>query len=255
MGIDDLPGDEGDAPPLATETARRWREAGTEELLALLAAEIGRIEAPEVRQLLRNPYATAEVVARLGEEVRLHSYYEVRRDLAGHPLAAEALALRFVPGLYWRDLMLLGLDTRLSPRRRRAADQYLAARLPQLATGEKISLARRASPTLLAQLRHDPSARVIGALLDNPRLTEGVLAPLVHSERAAGPILQQIAADRRWGVRPAIRAALAKNPRTPQETALGLLPQLSKVDLRGVATAPRVPEAVARRARLLLGEA
>jgi hypothetical protein len=254
MRAEDLPGDEGDAPPAAPEAALRWRQAGTEELLALLAEEIGRLGPPEVRQLLRNPFATAEVVARLGEEIRLHSYYEVRRDLASHPLASEALALRFIPGLYWRDLMLVGLDMRLHPRLRRAADQYLATRLPQLATGEKISLARRAAPALLAHLRQDPSPTVIGALLDNPRLTEGILAPLVHSESALGPILKLIANDRRWGVRPAIRAALAKNPRTPTETALALLPQLPKSELRAVASAPRVPEAVARRARLLSGD-
>jgi hypothetical protein len=233
---------------------RRLQEAGTEELLALLAEHAERLEVPEVRQALRNPYATAEVVAFVAGQTRLLSWYEVRRELASHPKAPEALALRFVVGLYWRDLMAAGLDIRLHPRVRRAADDHLAARLPQLATGEKISLARRASPTLLAQLRQDPSPMVITALLDNPRLTEGILAPLVHSPRALAPILKLIAEDRRWGVRHGIRAALAKNPRTPLDTALKILPTLGKIDLKGVATAPGVPEAVAQRARLLLGE-
>lgn len=246
-------------PPGEEEAAagglgRRLREAGTEELLALLAEHAAELEVPEVRQTLANPFATAEVMVFLGGQTRLISYYEVRRGFALHPKTPEALALRFVPGLYWRDLMNAGLDTRLHPRIRRAADEYLAARLGQLAVGEKISLARRASATVIAQLRSDPSPRVIAALLDNPRLTEGTLAPLVHSENANGPVLQLIAEDRRWGARQTLRAALAKNPRTPLATALRIVASLSKADLRGVAHAPRVPEAVARKARVLLGE-
>lgn len=244
--------EEDEAP--ASELGKLLREADTEALLALLAERAEQLGVPEVRQTLSNPFASAEVMAFLGGQTRLLSYYEVRRGLALHPKAPEALALRFVSGLYWRDLMAAGLDTRLHPRIRRAADEYLSARLGQLAVGEKISLARRASPTVLAHLRGDPSPRVIAALLDNPRLTEGTLAPLVHGENANGPVLKLIADDRRWGTRMTLRAALAKNPRTPLETALRIVSSLSKADLRGVAHAPRVPEAVARRARELLGE-
>jgi hypothetical protein len=232
----------------------RLREAGAEELLALLREHADRLEVREARQALRNPHCSAEVVELLAEQGRLLSFYELRRDLALHPRAPEPLALRHVPGLFWRDLMTLGLDTRVKPRVRRAADQYLSARLPELALGEKINLARRCGPGTVAQLRHDPSPRVIAALLDNPRLTEDALAPIVHAPTTPGPVLALIAADRRWGVRPSLQAALARNPAAPVATVLRLLPFLRKPELRGVAQDPRTPEAVRLRARLLLGE-
>jgi hypothetical protein len=232
---------------------RRLREAGSDELLELIRDHSGRLAAGAVRQAMSNPFLTAAAVDLLAAEPRLLAFYEVRRALVLHPRTPEALAQRLVPGLFWRDLLALGLDTRLHPRLRRAADHQLVARLGELAVGEKISIARRASPAVLAQLRHDPSPRVIAALLDNPRLTEDILAPAVHSPAMPAPVLDLIAADRRWGGRPGLQALLARNPRTPTETALRLLPVLRKADLQGVAADPRLGEPVRQRARLLLG--
>lgn len=241
-------------PEPATDLERRLREVGSQELLRLLQENLDRLEAPAVRQALRNPFATVEHVELIASQTRLLSFYEVQRGLALHPRTPETLALRFVPGLFWRDLMALGLDMRVRPQVRRAADLHLTARLSALAVGEKVSLARRAGPGVLGQLRHDPSPRVFAALLDNPRLTEGMLAPVAHAYGTPSPILALLAADRRWGVRYPLRVALARNPNTPLETALRLLPLLRKPDLQGTAADPRVPDAVRRRARLLLGE-
>lgn len=232
----------------------RMREAGSEELLALVREHASRLDPPAVRIVLRSSFVTAEVIEVLAQP-RLLSFYEVRRDLSFHPRTPQVLAQQLVPGLWWRDLAALGGDTRLHPRLRRTADQYLAARLPELAMGEKISIARRAGPGLLAHLRHDPSPRVIGALLDNPRLTEDILAPVVHGAGTPGPVLALIAADRRWGARYGLQVAICRNPATPLATGLKLLPLLRKTELKAVAADPRLSAAVRQRARVLLGDA
>lgn len=237
------------------ELAGRLREAGSDDLLALVREHLARLDPPAVKAVLRNPYATAEVVDVLASQPRLLSFYEVRRDIAMHPSTPETLALRLVQGLFWRDLSALGADTRLHPRVRRSADQLLIVRLPELAVGEKVSMARRAGPGLLAHLRHDPNPRVIGAMLDNPRLTEDILAPVAHSAATQGPVLALIAADRRWGVRYGLQVAICRNPGTPLATSLRLLPSLRKSELKAVASDPRLAEAVRQRARLLLGQA
>lgn len=236
------------------ELERRLREAGPDELLALVRERAPELSPAAAQLALHNPYVTAEVIEELAAQQRLLAFYEVKRDLARCGATPEVLALRLIGGLFWADLMAIGLDARLHPRLRRAADQYLLARLPGLAVGERISIARRAAPAILAQLRHDPTPRVIAALLDNPRLTEGALAPLVHGERTPAPVLLLIAADRRWGNRYPLRLALARNPATPLAAALRLLPALHKPDLRAVAGDPRLAEPLRRRARLLLGD-
>jgi len=238
----------------ASDLHLRLSEAGSEELLALLRAHSGELTAPAVRHALRNPYCTAEAIEAIAGEQRLLSFYEVRRDLALHPRTPETLAARFVPTLWWRDLVALALDTRLRPALRRTAEVHLNARLPEMAVGEKVALARRASPGILSQLRHDPSPRVIAALLDNPRLTEGMLAPVLHKASTSPAILELIANDRRWGVRYPLRLALVRNPATPLKISWRLLESLRKADLRPVATDARIPEPVRRRARVLLGD-
>src|SRR4051794_27903461 len=97
------------------ELHHRLREAGSEELLALLRTRAGELTAPALRHALRNPYCTAEAIEVMAGERRLLSFYEVRRALALHPQPPEALAARFVPTLWWRDLAALALDTRLRP--------------------------------------------------------------------------------------------------------------------------------------------
>ena len=241
-------------PAPEPELHLRLREAGSEELLALLREHAGELTAPAVRNAFRNPYCTAEAIEEIANGQRLLSFYEVRRDIALHPRAPETLAARFVPTLWWRDLVALALDTRLRPTLRRTAEVHLNARLPQLAVGEKVALARRASSGVLSQLRHDPNPQVIAALLDNPRLTEGMLAPVLHGASTPPAILELIANDRRWGVRYPLRLALVRNPATPLKISWRLLEALRKSDLRPVASDPRTPEPVRRRARVLLGD-
>lgn len=237
---------------LPPEVVQRMRETGSEELLRLVREHAALVDPPAVRLILRNPHVTPEVAEALAQP-RLLAFSEVRRELALHPRTPETLAQQLIPGLAWRDLTALGWDTRLHPRLRRLADQYLAMRLPELATGEKMSIARRAGPGLLAHLRHDPSPRVIGALLDNPRLTEDILAPVVHGAATPGPILALIAQDRRWGKRYGLQVAICRNPGTPLAISLKLLPLLRKSELQAVASDVRLAEPVRHRARLLLG--
>ncbi len=243
-----------DPIPPAPELARRLREAGAEELTALVREHANELDPEAVRQALRNPHCTAEATEEIAAQVRLLSFYEVRRDLTMHPRTPEIVALRFVPGLYWRDLMDLGCDTRLRPTLRRAADLQLGVRLPQLALGEKVSLARRASQGVLSQLRYDPSPRVIAAVLDNPRLTEMLLAPVVARVATPPAVLALIAGDRRWGVRYSVRVALARNPSAPVDVAWQILGTLRRTDLQAVATDPRCSAPVRQRARVLLKE-
>jgi len=233
--------------------SERLRTADEAELGALIEERADQLDPRAARQAFRNPFLTGEMIEALAAIPRLASAYELRRETAFHPRTPRILALRFVPGLYWADLVRLGTETRAHPVVRRAADQRLTERLPGLSVGEKMAVARSASPGVLGAVRQDPSPRVIGALLENPRLTEGLLMPLVAGERSHPRVLAVVAASARWSVRPPIRSALCRNPATPLQNVLALLPLLSKRDLAAVATDSRLASAVRQRAELLGG--
>jgi hypothetical protein len=237
----------------AERLASRLREAGQEELTALLAEHLAEIDVRAARQAFRNPFLSGPMIEALVTVPALVSAYEVRREAAFHPLTPRLLALRFVAGLYWADLVRLGADTRLHPVVRRAADLRLIERLPTLAVGERSAVARSASPTVLGAVRQDPTPRVIGAMLENPRLTEGILVPLAASETASPQALSRVAASPRWAARPTVRYALCRNPATPPAAVLHLLPMLAKRELEAVASDARLQLAVRRKAQLLCG--
>jgi hypothetical protein len=234
------------------ELPRLLREGNEKELDELLSTRLEEIEPAAVRQLFRNPFLTGVQIDRLLASSRLLSSYEVRMEAARHPRTSRIVALRFIPGLYWADLVRVGLDMRLHPVVRRAAEVRLTERLPSLSVGERMAIARRAAPGVLSALRNDATPRVIAAMLENPRLTEGLLLPLLASQGALPSILAVIASSPKWSVRYPIRLALCQNSRTPVDRTLRLLPLLKRNDLEGVAANAHLPLPVRRRAQLLV---
>ncbi|HEV7671639.1 MAG TPA: hypothetical protein VGS22_24220 [Thermoanaerobaculia bacterium] len=247
------PGSESVAPGKDTELGRKLREAAPDELVRLLAERRDEIGPGEAVEALRNPYLSDEGARAIAEQSNLVSAYEVRRALALSPRAPEVVALNLVVGLYWVDLLAVTLEVRVRPTVRRAAELALLTRLPRLAVGEKIALARRGGTGVIVALRSDPTPRVIAALLENPRLIEGLLAPALASDRAFPALLQAVAANPRWGARHDLRLLICRNPRTPIAVALSLLPALRKDELRGLAGDSRLAAPLRRRAELLCG--
>ena len=235
-----------------TDLQVRLQQAGSDELLELLSTRSQDFDVPAVRQMLRNPYLTPEVVEELMTLPRLLAAYEVRSAVARHPRTPPIHSQRMIPTLFWRDLLEVSLDTRISPLVRRLAERHLIQRLPAITLGEKLSLARRASHHVLHHLRTETEPRVIEALLENPRMTEGILLPLVGRESTPPEVLRVIARNRRWGQSYGIRSQLCRNPRTPGVVVVGLLSGLKLSDLRLVMGDARLPSRTRARARELL---
>jgi hypothetical protein len=235
------------------ELTERLTAADGAQLLGLVREHLDELDGTQMRQLLRHPFLSTEVIQLLLENQEVVGSYEVRRDLAAHPRTPEPRAMQLLASLYWRDLSRLSAESRVRPTVRRAAERRLAERLPGLASGEKVAIARRCGAGLIARIGQDPDPRVIRALLENPRLTEGALLLLVTRDSARPEMLALVARDRRWGVRYRIRVPICRHPNTPVATALSQLPALRKPDLRAVADDPRLAKAVRQRANLLLG--
>ncbi|HVS16278.1 MAG TPA: hypothetical protein VMV46_20370 [Thermoanaerobaculia bacterium] len=232
----------------------RLREASGEELQALIEERASELRVEDALQALRNPWVSREVVALLLAQRRLLGAYTLRRELAAHRLTPEAAAVTLLAGLFWRDLSEIQRQVRVAPRIRRAAESQLVARLPGLSLGEKIALARRATGAVVGALGSERSGRVISAVLENPRCTEGLVVRLVRSPRTAPEVLETVARDQRWARLLEVRRGLGLNPRSPVAVVLGLLPTLRKSDLRAITRNVALAAPVRRRAALLLGE-
>ncbi len=243
--------------PLDAERGRRASAAELRERLpqAPPAYLEGAWENPELGKealalLLRNRAAPAALLSRVAGDRRFAMLQEVRLALVVHPRTPQPLAQSLASHLRWKELCEVADDVRVPPPVRRKAEDLLRVRLEELAVGERIALARRASRGVIAALRQDPDGRVLEALLGNPKLLEAEAAALARSGSTPPAALAALSGHPRWGGRRAVRLALARNARTPVRSALRALEGLSRSDLLRLVRddeAPRIVRVVAER--------
>jgi len=204
----------------------------------------------ELLSLLRSRETTAADVTRIGRNRVWMRSREMKLAFVSNPLAPQVLARQFLPHLGWRDLTELSVNARVSPVLRREAEKMLRTRLPELAVGEKVALARRGSRGIVEMLRDDPDALVLRAVAGNPRATESDFARILTRSDVPAAFLGWLADQSSWGQRRAVRLALVRHPRTPPPSALHLIPALSHRDideLRRDFAAPRLVRVAAER--------
>ena len=221
-------------PNLPDDLLSRLRRSPAPELRRLVETYGRFFGMPEVRQMLLNPFVDGESLEELATIRTLSRVRAVQAALCRHHRTPESVAMRFLPHLFWRELLEITVHIRIRAAVRRAAERYLLERLPRLTLGEKVALARRAVPSTLGPLVLEGNPGILGAALDNPRATEEALIPLLRHPEAPSKALAQVAAHPRWGTRYEVMVALCRNARTPFGVLQESLPKLGREDLEGV---------------------
>jgi hypothetical protein len=177
-------------------------------------------------------------------------FREVRVAFVANPRAPQILARRILPHLGWRDLADATVNLRVSPILRRDAEKLLKLRLPELAVGEKVALARRGSRGIVALLCDEADSAVLRAVAGNPRATEADCGRILARADLPTDFLGWLSTASAWSQRRSVRLALVRHPRTPPPDALRLTRSLSRrdiEDLRRDVLAPRLVRLAAER--------
>jgi hypothetical protein len=104
-----------------------------------------------------------------------------------------------------------------------------------LTLGERKSIARSRDKALLDRVLRDPHPDVIRILLDNPAIVEDDVVRLAALRPVPPEVLVQVFRHTRWIIRYRVRHALARNPHTPEDVAVQLVPHLTPSDRRELA--------------------
>jgi hypothetical protein len=208
----------------------------------------------QVVLIFENKFVTHEIVKQICGEPNWVGRYTIKVAIVNSPLTPKVTALNLVKFLFWKDLVKVAKNARLLPPVRNMADVVLKDRLPEITVGEKVSLARIASRTLIRSLIHDRNEMVFRALLENPMLTEEPLIHLASSPSADPAILSVLATHKKWSYRYGIRLALLRNRRTPVAVAVGMLSHLMESDLKAVIDMDHVPRIVKMCAERIIHE-
>lgn len=192
--------------------------------------------------LLGRGELSPECLVALSKNASVAKHRKVRVAIVAHARTPRHLSLPLLRLLYTFDLMRVAVMPTVAADIKRAAEEVLLARLETISSGEKLSLARRASGRIAAELLLDKEARVMQAALENPRLTEGLVAKLLVRTNTTTHLVEAICHHPKWSRARDIRIALLRNAKTPLGRALEFAHSLSAPMLREILQSSRLPQ-------------
>ncbi|HVO79823.1 MAG TPA: hypothetical protein VMT28_03780 [Terriglobales bacterium] len=194
--------------------------------------------------LLKRPDLPPEALEQLSKNGGAMKSRKVKLALVEHPKTPRHVSLPMVRHLFTFDLMRVALAPVVPADIKRAADEALINRLETIATGERLSLAHRASGRVAGALLLDPEARVIHAALENSRLTEAAIIQGLTRHDAPAAFVEGVCHHAKWSVRREIRIALLRNEKTPLARALEFAHALPAALVREILHGSRLPASI-----------
>ena len=166
--------------------------------------------------------------------------YSVKYALVAHPETPPHIAHALISFLYLFDLLKLCRTPGVSAEIHQAAERVIAQQIPSQSLGNKLTLARRGTASILDALLRDGMPQVVEVCLDNPHLKEGSLHQFLASSHSTAENISIVARNVRWKSRPNIRQAILTNPRTPLIWFTLFLSELPSANLRDLLESPRL---------------
>ena len=124
----------------------------------------------------------------------------------------------------------------------------LIRRIMLMKVKDRIKLGMKGDREARSILIRDPNKVVAQAVINNPRITDQEVEAIAAMRTVSDEVLRLIAMNRGWARQYPIIHNLARNPRTPLPTSMGLLPRLHAKDLKTLGQNRNVSDAVRRQA-------
>ena len=206
-------------------TLQQALSANQEELFQLLLSPDIKI----VTVLLKNPHLTEDHLLALLKrrdlpETLLKIIHQRHTTQLSHRLLLALVKNPNIPGALMRNLLPhlrlfelvdLCFMPGVTPDQKMAAERVIIQRLPTTPLGNKMTLARRATSTVVGALLKDGDSQLVDICLNSPRLTEAAVFQFINGPRANATTLSMVARNNRWKSRPNLQLALLKNRLTP----------------------------------------
>jgi hypothetical protein len=209
--------------------------------------------------LLKRADLPLEVIEQLAKNTNALKSRKVKIALASHPKTPRHVSVPLARQFYTFDLMKVSLSPTVPADVKVAVDDVLISRLKTVTTGERLTLARRASGRVAAALLLDVETigtkivdaktsaretRVMQAALENPRLTEALVTNSVLRPAASAALVHAVAQHAKWSRRREIRATLLRTEHLSLARALEFSREIPAPMLRELLTASRLPSQI-----------
>ena len=119
-------------------------------------------------------------------------------------------------------------------------------RLIRMTAAEKMIEGLKGNREARMMLIRDRNRVVYSAVLNSPKITDSEVESFASMKNVSPEVLRVIGGRREWTKRYKVAHELVRNPLTPVEVALRLLPRLPDRDVKKLTTDRNIPEAVRR---------
>ncbi|MET0622762.1 MAG: hypothetical protein ABW250_07275 [Pyrinomonadaceae bacterium] len=124
----------------------------------------------------------------------------------------------------------------------------LIRRIMLMKVKDRIKLGMKGDREARSILIRDPNKIVATAVINNPRITDQEVEAIAAMRMVSDEVLRLISMNRNWARQYTIIHNLARNPRTPLPTSMGILPRLYTKDLKTLGQNRNVSDTVRRQA-------
>lgn len=183
-----------------------------------------------LQTLLKNPHLNGDHLLALLKrrdlpEALISSIYQSRKTKLNHrtilalvknPTTPGTLVRNLLPQLRLFELLDLCFLPGVTPDQKLAAERSIFQRIPTSPLGNKITLARRGTTNIVAELMKEGHPQLFEVCLGSPRLREATIYQFLRSATASAETISMVARHNRWNQRPNLRLAILKNHKTPE---------------------------------------
>lgn len=219
--------------PSAEELKARVLAAAEDELLLLIAS--GNLDESHLTLLLDRLDISSKVLTTVAALPGSAGSEALRFRIARHPHAPRRIALSLLRQLFLFDLVRVSQIPSVPAEIRRAAEEILIHRVPNLPVGQKLTLARRGPSRVSGAILAEGHPQAIKLALNNSFLSESQILKVLANATVPAGVVAAIAQHPRWSIQYNVRAALVRNPHTPVPCLLAILPNLTLRDLKDIA--------------------
>jgi hypothetical protein len=181
-----------------------------------------------------------EIIRSICRSPLADSSHKLKFALAKNPATPAHQLAALLPHLYLFELLNICCLPQVSPDQKLAAERVIIQRLPVTPLGNRLTLARRATPLILEALLKEGDQQLVEICLSNPHLKEGAVFQFLRGSKASAETISQVARHPRWQSRPNIREAILTNPKTPLIWFNLWLPSMRASEIKKLLTSHRL---------------
>jgi hypothetical protein len=210
-----------------------WVRDPSQTVLQTLLKNPG-LDEEHLLALLKRPDLQENLIKAVYQRVETAASHRLKLALVRNPATPSWMSRSLLSGLHLFELVDLCVLPGSTPDQKLAAEREIVLRMESIPLGNKITLARRGTATIVGELLKQGHPQLMEPCLDNPRLTEAPIVQFLRSHRADAGTISSIARHPHWKNRPNVRQALLKNRRTPEVWFTLFLPGLHRKELKAL---------------------